>query len=649
MNENPVKNLADVRALLPRLYSKSSLPVYESAFGRVERLTRRKLYSIPANRREWENISADIVWAGEFKSRVPGREERVYRDWNSKIGGAIDKANDFFTSPDPVETSVSEAWETVLKYVRDVEGKKQEDGSLILPQQTSLSFEMMRSQFGHVHPTDVCFDVALAVLETILPGKITSLRASLRTFNKVIRDPDRHPALSGLLPSSPIPPLPTLRDEAFSWEYCEPVFQKSVDDAINTAVRGRRQSAQPDRFGGRLGSNPLPDRRKGRQKRKKPPRNPGQLRKNHRRALSWLARHGFESRDEVYAFDDIADLLTADVVNQAAVAFVERSETSEALKPAKQTSSLTTYLGALGALARANDFEDEVIYAIEDVPYLLSGDDETWFDNSDRMAREREKFVKMLDRDQKKVLAIVRGPRALAAEARRQIEKWDQLGSHRRTQALHLGISATAMALQLVRASRTRNVNEMTSGGDEPELVEPAREGERAWVDIPRDRVKNRRAIEHSLPPWAWEIVSYWLDVGRPLWIEHNNREAQGSVFYQAVDNDFLFPGVGREGEISRATFGRAWNRGVQEFLGLRGLTTHVMRHVDVTIFLARFPGMYGAAASLIGDSERALESFYSRGTGREAADLFAEVLAEIDPLLDLNSPLVQRRKHNAS
>jgi hypothetical protein len=100
----------------------------------------------------------------------------------------------------------------------------------------------------------------------------------------------------------------------------------------------------------------------------------------------------------------------------------------------------------------------------------------------------------------------------------------------------------------------------------------------------------------------------------------------------------FLLEGrVAREGSISRGTFNKAWNRGVQELLGLRGLTPHVMRHVGATIYLARRPGEYAGAASLLGASERATENFYAGGKGKEAAELFAEVLAEIDPLLDLD------------
>jgi hypothetical protein len=61
-----------------------------------------------------------------------------------------------------------------------------------------------------------------------------------------------------------------------------------------------------------------------------------------------------------------------------------------------------------------------------------------------------------------------------------------------------------------------------------------------------------------------------------------------------------------------------------------------MMRHVGATLYLARHPGDYAVVAALLADKLCTVETFYARGEGRMAMDLFAEVLTELDPTLDL-------------
>ena len=89
------------------------------------------------------------------------------------------------------------------------------------------------------------------------------------------------------------------------------------------------------------------------------------------------------------------------------------------------------------------------------------------------------------------------------------------------------------------------------------------------------------------------------------------------------------------DGPVSRALVNKAWNRGMAR-LGLTGLTPHMMRHVGATLYLARHPGDYAVVAALLADKLRTVEQFYARGEGRMAMDLFAQVLTELDPTLDL-------------
>jgi len=263
------------------------------------------------------------------------------------------------------------------------------------------------------------------------------------------------------------------------------------------------------------------------------------------------------------------------------------------------------------------------------------------------MSATRAAFVKLVDRDPAVVRAIVTGPRKLLGEWRRAAARWDSLTAHQRTEALHLLLAAALLALQLARPLRTRNLNDMLSDGADAEIAAPRHAGMSAWLDIDRTRIKNRRPVEGPIPDPLWAVIGTWLDDGRNTWITRfieaaqdicTDAEAEAAVAGLTkafAENDFLVPGRTGLGPACRQTINRVWNRGMAR-LGLRGLTPHLMRHVDATIYLAKHPGDYAVVAALLCDGLRTVEKFYSRGEGRAAMEMFAQVLAEIDPTFTL-------------
>jgi len=178
------------------------------------------------------------------------------------------------------------------------------------------------------------------------------------------------------------------------------------------------------------------------------------------------------------------------------------------------------------------------------------------------------------------------------------------------------------MALQLARAIRSKNLNEMTTDGDDAELIRPIRES-KPWLDINRSRVKNRRPIEGEIPERQWCVIMSWLDEGLPRWCELHGLDSETNIY--------LVPGP--NGILSRQSFNRIWNRCVER-LGIPGLQPHMMRHVAATLWLAANPGDYATVAAFLGDSVKTVEKFYARGEGAAAAKLFAQVLESTDPTL---------------
>ena len=627
--------LVDVYLRLPTLYSSASAEAYKSAFHRAERLTGRRVAQIPADVSQWERIAAQIVWAGEFtRAKTPEARQRAFDAFVNRISAAIRKAQDD-AAPQAIAGDMTVAWDAIADYVALAENTFDAECERLLPNQASRSIDNLRARLGHMLPARIDTQAAIAALAALPPDKTTSYRNSIRFLNKLIENRARHAPIASLLPPAPVGPLPTLRDRPMNWSLCSAAFQSDLPEVVERAIRGARQ---PDRFSGRLGRDPVAERRRAIRGRKRPVRNKALRATGFRRALSWLARHAFPERAQAYEFTAVMQLLTADCVSEAVDRFAVRARAAGTLKDPETTSSLSTYLSDLGTIAKRNGADETLVWEIEDLRFDFYDE----YDAAREMSATREAFVKLLDRDPAVVRAIVTGPRVLLAEARRLLAR-TTLTVHQRTEALHLFMAATMLAIQLARPLRTRNVHEMLSEGEMPELVPPRRERSSAWLDITRNRVKNRQPLEGRIPDWLWKVISAWLEEGRPAW---RKRERQAGDRAEALDpedeasaafcdNDHLFPALDGSGPVSRALVNKAWNRGMAR-LGLTGLTPHMMRHVGATLYLARHPGDYAVVAALLADKLRTVETFYARGDGRAAMEHFAQVLAELDPTLDL-------------
>lgn len=614
-NISQLKTLNDVRLLLPALYSEASCKVYTAALNKITRLTGKPLAHVPADQNAWYLYAQTIVWAGAFGGATPGDQKRAFDVWVKKVAASISRAQNYVALP---ITAASEdaAWARLESYAKDVENTFDEHGVLLLPNLFSLSIANLRAQCRETHPALLDTDVVSRAIVACRADKSSSLRNAVSAFNKLIGGQNRHPAICDLLPSVPIGALPTLRDSPLDWNCFSDGFLLSRDRAIQRAIQPDRM--RPDRFGGKLGKDPLDGRRRDGRKRKRKVRNPEAARKRHLNALSWLIRHAYPDRNTAYTLNSIEGLLTVETVERAVDRYVKRAEASDTLKDPDKTSSGTSILSSLETLARRNDWPEDVIWAIEDARY-----DRVDSHQAREMSLEREAFVKLVERDPSVARAIVSGPRRLMLEATEAFSNWESLGVRARGEALHLSLGSSLMALQLARAVRSKNLNEMTTDGDDAELIRPLRES-RPWIDIARSKVKNRRPIEGEIPDRQWRVIMSWLDDGLPRWCELHDLDIE--------KNTYLVPGP--NGILSRQSFNRIWNRCAQR-LGIPGLQPHMMRHVAATLWLAANPGDYATVAAFLGDSVKTVEKFYARGEGAAAAKLFAQVLESVDPTLN--------------
>ncbi|WP_273525166.1 tyrosine-type recombinase/integrase [Rhodosalinus sediminis] len=602
--------LHDIYHKLPEHYAESSCATLRSALKRAERLTGKRLWQLPANEKAWSEAVARIdAWAGEFPG-APEVAERRFRTWAARVGSVIRKVSG---TREAVPSEAAAAWAQLAHYVGEVENTFDETGRRILPNMASVSLAMLRSRLGATAPQALDHAAAVAALRRLPSDKTASFRDAVAFFDSLIRARDRHAPIAALLPEAPLGPLPGRRDAALDWTRFSPEFLASRDAALARAVTGAGRGAA-DR------AERIAARRAGRRLGRRAGRNAAVSRRSYMSALSWLLRHAAEDRADLYGVTTLEEVLTEDHVEAAAQRFVARTESDPELKPASETASLKTYLAALAALAKVVEVDEYTRLALEDIatdPAYVSPD-------AGRMSTTREDFVRLVDRDPAIVRAIVAGPETLMRDAVRGFDRWERLGDNQRAETLHLAMAAAAMAVQLARPLRTRNVAELDLEGD---LMAPHRAGVKPWLAIERRKVKNRRPIEGPVPGRLWRVVETWRDRGRPLWIARH--AATG-----AADTGALFPGT-RGGALSRTTFNKAWNRGMSR-LGLPGLTPHTMRHVAATLYLAVHPGGYDVVAALLCDTVRSVENFYVRGEGRAAAELFASVVEELAPGLDL-------------
>ncbi|WP_432256611.1 hypothetical protein [Limimaricola sp. AA108-03] len=616
LSQSPnLSNLSDVRLLLPAIYSEASAKVYDAALKKAARLTGRKLTQLPADERAWAILAATIVWAGEFRGATPGDQERAFDAWVKRVGNAISSAKAHLAQP-VAAVNEDAAWARFEAYACEVENTFDEQGVRLLPNMFSKSVANLRARCRNTHPARLDTATVTQALETAPPDKASTLRNSIAALNRLIADRARHPAIADLLPTGPIGPLPRIRDTPLDWSRFGPEFLKSRDRAIRLAIRGEGQ--QRDRFGGKLGQDPLADRRAARKGRRRPVRNVDARRKGHLNALSWLVRHACEDREDAYRLTRIEDLFTAETIERAVATYVARAQASAVLLDPETTSSGTTILSTLETLARRNGYDEEVLWAIDDARY-----EKVDSYQAREMSVEREQFIKLVERDPAVARAIVSGPRRLAAEAQDAFENWESLGARARSEALHVAMGAALMALQLARSVRSKNLNGLIIDGPGAELLRPLRES-RPWLDIARGRVKNRRPIEGEIPQRQWEVIASWLDEGLPRWCAAKGIDTEANVH--------LVPGP--NGLLSRQSFNRIWNRCMAR-LGIPGLQPHMMRHVAATLWLAAHPGDYATVAAFLGDSPKTVEKFYARGEGAAAAKLFGEVLESLDPTLE--------------
>jgi hypothetical protein len=249
-----ITTLADIKPLLPAIYSPSSAEAMGSTLDRAVRLTgSSSLSQIPAEVVAWEEIAARIVWTGKFSSATPAKAKRDFDKFVARVSAIIRRAHQFAGPAAPVPVGIHAHWDAVAAYVAAHVGLVDADGKQLINGMSGVSLANLRARIGDVPPWEVTTEVARNALISAPPDKRDSLRRSVRWFNGLIRTREMHAQITALLPTESIGTMPIIRDAALDWSCFGPGFLASRDAAIEAAMRPEPRRRGADRFGGRLG------------------------------------------------------------------------------------------------------------------------------------------------------------------------------------------------------------------------------------------------------------------------------------------------------------------------------------------------------------------------------------------------------------
>jgi hypothetical protein len=113
----PLATLADIKPILPLLYSEASAAVMASALDRAALLTgSRSLSQIPADVVAWEALAATIVWTGKFRAPTLKKAKANFDKFVAWVSAIIRRAQ-AFAAPAPVRPVGAEAaWDELAGY-----------------------------------------------------------------------------------------------------------------------------------------------------------------------------------------------------------------------------------------------------------------------------------------------------------------------------------------------------------------------------------------------------------------------------------------------------------------------------------------------------------------------------------------------------
>jgi len=529
----------------------------------------------------------DALWRDRDDALVLGfSSPRAFRIWRTHVRGAIRRARGEAAS---ASTTRDDAWRPILDYLT-AEGSNRDKKMMVLAQ---------RARRESLAPCDVDADWVAARHAALKSTHRSSLRQGVAVLNDLVERADEHPRIREVLPSAAIPLPETNARKRFGGLELPRGFHDDVERFLNHYRRGRND----------LGDDEDEETAE----------EPSRREREYVCAISWLVRELVHAGElEAEEVTDLSAVVDVDLVRRAAKSFRDRREAGETKAEA---STLYTYVGTIKAIAAIwiGASEEE----IREYRKLMNKKS-VKTKNVNGIAHDREQWLKqvVLSRDSTIRDTVLTMPDTLMRSADRDLARWSELSVSDRMRAIRAAAAACQTAIMLrTMALRKANVRGLRFRGRTPTLILPGRT-RGARIEIPGAEVKNGRDLSGPVPQSAWPIVRRWLEVYRPLLVEHH------PTGHNAVDSEYVFPSPSSDRPMSVNSMDRCFNHAVS-MLGV-GLTPHMTRHVVAAIILHRDPTKLEVVADFLGDTPATVKKNYTfLDTQRASEDAQSQLAKE--------------------
>lgn len=557
-----------------------------------------KLYDhLPLTRIPVDLAAFDRRWAERTDTIMLGfKSPDAFAKWRSCIRGALKRA--LGLKVPPTATPTNDPWATVLAYVEANSGPTK-----IFPTNRQLTLVVIAERArltGRLSPAQLDAEWVRQQDAALHYGRRKVFRRAVAFLNILAAERNAHPAIAGLLPTTPLArPLPQ-RGRPFGGAILPASFHADLDAFL---------AWYPTRKCDPKFAADTPEARGA----------PSSI-VAYRSALSWLVREVVEGEILPPAeITGLAAVCNVDTIRLAAYAFsVRRAAEDSVLK--KGASSLHAYAAKAAFVTRhwikADEDECTALTALLREPAIRTS-------QVGRIAAERETFIRRLDRDSALQKAILMLPDTLMQVADVLLVRWPSLRRGARMQTLRLALAATQAAFLLrTMPVRATNLRTMRFRGPSATLLLPKRRGEAMAFDIPAADVKNHRHLDGPVAVLTEPFLQRWLDAYRPLYVYEHPFDAP------IRDSDFLFPGTSREAAMDASVFAQAFTLGMSH-AGL-DLTLHECRHAVATLALKEDRTRLQIVADWLGDSVATVERYYSFLNTSAAARVSQGHMAEL-------------------
>ena len=634
----PDPSLADVLAWANEAgESADSIRELERVAGRLGMLD-TELFLLPADLQHFEKVIAPSAYGSVSRSRDVGVSRKRA---NSRLRALLKRFHAARSAP-PAGRAARASYDALIDWMKEREGFVERGADF--PTSAHKCLTTLRARCRVPLPELDQAEIDRVYAEATTEAR-KSLRKAIRRLEALRRGHNRWPEVQDLLPRTAlaIPDSPD-RARAISWDSFPAAFRADADAVFADVLADPRDLARTALAQLKAGECSAKDLQAVVQEKLKArgrrPENRANALASYRQGVTWLAREQVHEPGDLDALESLGALFTAEALETAITAQIDRSRSSATLKDPTESQTLSTRLTALRTIARHGLRDDEIVAQIDLRRFVYADYIVTPRD----LTKEAAQICRRLKKAPHLAVAFVNAPRRLADMACEDLAAARAKGDEPAEEtALRRFAAAALFAIQLSRPLRTRNLFTLrlhaTPGC--PGNIAWLSERQHAEITLSKAETKNGRGLVVHVEGHDAEVLWDWIHVHRPRLMELRGLPASPYLFPGTATPRLLKDGLNLPGGcLAPSSMAELWDLGERQ-IGL-GATPHQCRHAVATLMLAVKPGSFDEVAAVLGNTADVCRKHYGQDSGEAAARAVREVLLTEHP--DLFNRLSTRR-----